>query len=133
MNLTSRWKAIAVLVVVFVLGLVAGIGGTALVVRRSLQKQIATGMIETPLIDRLEKEMKTSLNLTPAEQTAVGAELDITRRQLIERRQHMIEGLRATSEDTLSRIKSHLPPDKQAMLEERARNRLAPWGLLDKK
>jgi cell division protein FtsB len=133
MNPTSRWKAIAVLVVVFVFGLVAGIGGTALVVRRSLQKQIATGMVGTPLIDRLEKEMKISLNLTPAEQTAVGAELDITRRELIESRKHMIEGLRTTSEDTLSRIKSHLPPDKQAMLEERARNRLAPWGLLNQK
>jgi cell division protein FtsB len=133
MNPTSRWKAIAVLVVVFLLGLVAGIGGTALVVRRTLQKQIATGMVGTPLIDRLEKEMKTTLHLTPAEQTAVGAELDITRHQLIERRQHMIEGLRTTSEDTLSRIKAHLPPDKQAMLEERARNRLAPWGLLNKK
>lgn len=130
---SSRWKAFAVLCLVFALGLVVGIGGGALVVRRSLQKQVAAGNIGTPLIDHLEREMVSKLHLTAAEQAAVGAELEITRREFREHRRHLLEGLQATSEDTLSRLKSHLPPEKQTQLEKQARQRLEPWGLLIKK
>lgn len=130
---SPRWKAVAVLCLVFALGLFVGIGGGALAVRRALQKQVAAGNVGTPLIDHLERGMSSKLHLTPAERTAVGKELEITRRELREHRQQLLEQLQATSEDTLSRLKAHLPPEKQAELEELARKRLGPWGLLIKK
>ncbi len=133
MNSPSRWKAIAVLCLVFVLGMVIGIGGGAFAVRRALQKQVAAGNVGTPLIDHLEREMVSKLHLTPAEQAAVGTELDITRREIREHRHLLLENLRTTSEDTLSRLKTHLPPEKQAQLEEQARRHLGPWGLVIKK
>lgn len=42
----------------------------------------------------------------------------------------MLKNMRETSEDTLTRNKSKLPPEKQILLEAAARKRLAPWGLL---
>jgi uncharacterized protein YneF (UPF0154 family) len=129
----SRWKAICLISLVFVLGVVVGIGGGALVVRRTLQKQLAAGNVATPLIDHLERELTAKLGLTPSEQDAVRTELDVTRREIRDHRLHMLENLRTTSETTLARIKARLPEEKQATLEELARNRLGPWGLLIKK
>ncbi len=126
----SRWKAISLIVLVFFLGLIVGIGGGALVVRRTLQKQLTSGNGGTPLIDHLEREMTAKLKLTPSEQAAVKTELDVTRHAVSEHRRQMLENLRATCEDTLARLKAILPPEKQTQLEEQARKRFAPWGLL---
>ncbi len=125
-----RWKAIGLLVIVFLLGIILGVGGGALVVRRTLQQKIATGALGNTLLDHLQKELITHLKLTPAEQAAIAPEFEITRHQIQIHRLEMLKNLRETSEDTLERIKSKLPLEKQILLEQAARKRLAPWGLL---
>lgn len=127
---TGRWKALCLLALVFVLGIVIGVGGGALVVRRTLQQKIASGTVGTPLLDHLEKELVSHLELTPTEQAAIAPEFEITRHQIQIHRLEMLKNLRETSEDTLERIKSKLPLEKQILLEQAARKRLAPWGLL---
>ena len=121
------------LVIVFVLGIVIGVGGAALVVRRTLQEKIASGTVGNNVLDHLEKELSSRLKLTPAEQAAVAPEFEITRHQIQSHRLEMLKVMRETSEDTLQRIKSKLPPEKQILLDDAARKRLAPWGLLQSK
>jgi hypothetical protein len=129
---SKRWKAIGLLVLVFVLGIVMGVGGSAMVVRRTLQQKIASGTVGDNLVDHLEKELARRLKLTPAEQAAVAPEFEITRQQIQAHRKEMLKSMRDTSEDTLARVKSKLPPEKQILLEDAVRKQLAPWGLLKK-
>ncbi len=126
----KRWKAIGLLLLIFVVGIVTGAGGLAIVVRHKLQVQMANGTVGTVVVDRLEKELISKLDLSPSEQAAITPEFDITRREVRSHRLRMLEALRETSQDTLQRLKSKLPPEKQEILEQAARKRLGPWGLL---
>lgn len=125
-----RWKAIGLLVLVFVIGMIAGIGGLALVVRQSIQQNIASGAAGNRLINRLQNETISKLKLTPGEQAAIAPEFEITRSEVRMHRLRMLDALRSTSEDTLRRVKAKLPQEKQILLEDAARKRLGPWGLL---
>jgi hypothetical protein len=126
----KRWKAIGLLLLLFVVGIVTGVGGLAIVVRHKLQVQMANGTVGTVVVDRLEKELISKLDLSPSEEAAIRPEFDITRREVRLHRQRMLESLRETSRGTVQRLKSKLPPEKQELLEKVAHKRLGPWGLL---
>lgn len=125
----SRWKAIGLLCLVFILGMVIGVGGGALVLRRVMRNQAAGGNIGTPRLDRAEREIISNLNLTAPEQMAVRNEFDITRREIREHRRMMFENIRGIGESTVSRIKIRLPEEKQAKFEQQARKRFRAWGI----
>ena len=133
----NRWVALALLALMFVLGIITGIGGGALVLRHRLQQRVFS-LAKSPgpgdlLIDRLEKEMSSGLKLTPDEQSMVNSELAVTRDQIHSIRQRTVLDLRATARETLDRIKSKLPTEKRDELESKARERLTPWGLWQEK
>lgn len=131
-----RWVAVALLVLMFFLGIVTGVGGGALVLRHRLQQRMLNLTKAAPsdaLIDHFEKEIDSSMKLSDDERAAVKSELAITRDQVAEIRQRTVIELRATTRDSLDRIKAKLPNDKREVLEGKARERLAPWGLLPEK
>lgn len=130
----KRWAALALLALMFMLGIITGVGGGALVLRHRLQQRVLSlGKSPGPgdlFIDRLEKEMTSGLALTSEEQSIVKSELAVTRDQVHTIRQRTVIDLRTTTRETLDRIKSKLPMEKREPLESRARERLGPWGLL---
>lgn len=130
----KRLAALALLALMFLLGVIAGVGGGALVLRHRLQQR-AFSLGKSPaasdlFIDRLEKEMSSGMDLTNEEKAVVGSELAVTREQVHAIRQRAVLDLRTTTRDTLDRIKSKLPIEKRESMESRARERLGPWGLL---
>lgn len=128
----ARWKALAVLAVVFLLGIAIGVGGGALALRHTIRQKIATGTGATSLVDRFEQTTISTLDLTPAEQAAIAPEFEITRARVREQRREVIRALRENAIDTMRRVKAKLPPEKQELLERTARKRLGPWGLMDR-
>ena len=130
----KRWAAIALLALMFLLGIITGVGGGALVLRHRLQQRaFSLGKSPGPgdlFIDRIEKEMTSRLALTDEEKSTVKSELAVTRDQVQAIRQRAVLDLRTTTRETLDRIKSKLPAEKRGLLESKARERLGPWGLL---
>ena len=129
-TVTRRWKAIGLLCLVFILGAVTGIGGGALILRHVIQSRISAGITGVPLLDRAERAILSNPDLTNAEREAIKVEFAVTRSRIIESRKNMLSELRETAEDTLNRIKTHLPAGKQDLLDQQARKQLAPWGML---
>ena len=129
----ARWKALALLALIFVLGIAVGVGGGALALRHTLQQKIANGTGTTAVVDRIEQATISSLNLTPAEQAAIAPEFQITRTRVLEQRREIIKDLREDALDTLQRVKAKLPPEKQLRLEQSALKRLEAWGLTEQK
>lgn len=125
-----RWKTIGFICLVFILGMLTGLGGGAVVLRKVMQSKLTGGRINMPLLDHAEREITAKLHLTAIEKAAVGSELEITRSQITGRRQEMLAHLREIADDTLARIKTHLPEEKQLQLDQEARKRFTPWGIL---
>ncbi len=130
----KRWAALALLALMFLLGIITGVGGGALVLRHRLQQR-AFSLGKSPaasdlFIDRLEKEMSSGMDLTIEEKAVVKSEMSVTRDQVHAIRQRAVIDLRTTTRDTLDRIKSKLPVEKRESMESKARERLGPWGLL---
>ena len=130
-------KAIALLVAVFILGGVCGVGGTSIIVTKRLQSAFrenlrnpgnASGPADR-MLDRLEDRLTKELDLTADEQAAVGEELDQTRAQLRDVRSGMGRDLRRISIGTIWRIGQRLPDEKRRKFRQIARQRLRPWGI----
>lgn len=83
-------------------------------------------------INRTESQLSKELNLTPTERSHVRAELQKTRDRMIEIRLRRSAEMRQLTRETIDRIASGLPPEKQTGLRKHAQNRFAPWGLLEK-
>lgn len=133
---SSRLRALALLMAVFVLGAASGIGGGLLVLRGIVQK-VVTGRAAnstTPVdwvIGTLEREIGGEIELTSSERAAVHEELLTSAAAFRRIRAGMMIEARREVRATLSRIERHLPPEKQKLLQERAGRRLRPWGLLE--
>lgn len=133
----KRLAALALLAFMFLLGIVAGVGGGALILRHRLQQRLfSLSNVSGPadlFMDRLEKEIDSGMKLSADEQAVVKAELNVTRGQIQGIRQRTVTDLRSTARETLDRIKAKLPEEKRDELEAKARERLAPWSLLQDK
>ncbi|WP_395735359.1 hypothetical protein [Prosthecobacter sp.] len=134
---TSRWKAVLLLLLVFVLGAGCGIGGGLLVVRRIAQHAIAHPNEDHAPMDRvvskIEALMVAELDLTETERRAVHGELQQTAAEFKTLRHEMWQKAGANVDDSLDRLCKHLPAEKQAMLRKKAAERLGPWGLMKEK
>jgi hypothetical protein len=131
----SRWKAVALLGLVFVLGAACGIGGGLLVLRRLVQHAIAEPQSNRTPVDlviaALEREMLFELDLDDAQRHQLHQSLQITAQDFKGLRVEVWQKAREKTRESLERIASQLPPEKAVKLRERASSRLKPWGLLE--
>lgn len=131
----SRWKALLLLGLVFVLGAACGIGGGLLVLRRVVHRAIAEPQSEhTPVdlvIAALERDISSELDLDDAQRHQLHESLQVTAKDFKGLRLEIWQKAREKTRESLDRIASQLPPDKAAKLRERATSRLKPWGLLE--
>jgi len=132
---SSRWKAVALLVLVFVLGAGCGIGGGLLVLRRVVHRAIAEPQNgHTPVdfvVAALERDISADLDLDDAQRQQLHESLQTTAKDFKDLRMEIWQKARTKATESLERIASQLPPEKAAKLRERAKSRLQPWGLLE--
>ena len=130
----STWKAALLLLVVFLLGAGCGLGGSMLLLRSWIRLAVTSPVNNHGPLDklasRIEYHLQRSLKLSDDELRAVHEELALSTRKAKELRLRVGDEARGLAEDTIVRIGSHLPPDKQANLRKQATARLEPWGLL---
>jgi len=131
----SRWKAVALLVLVFLLGAGCGIGGGLLILRRVVHRAIAEPQSDfTPvdfIVAALEHDMVSELDLDASQRHQLHATLQLTARDMKVLRSEMWGKVSQKARESLDRIASQLPPEKAAKLREHATSRLKPWGLLE--
>jgi len=130
----SKWKAILLLLVMFMLGMVAGVGTCGVVVlaklRESVRNPAAASRPMERFFDRTERQLDRELALDTAEKQAVHEELETTSGKLREIRLGVSRDVRALAHDSVERIAARLPEAKRAAFREKASKRLGPWGLL---
>lgn len=129
----SSKKAIVLLVMVFLLGAITGMGGSIMVMIHRLQNnlnnpELADGPANR-VINRMENDLKSHLDLSPEESSAVREELEQSRKELREIRIKLSQDLRRVAGDTTDRIGNRLPEAKRQPLRDLANKRLKPWGL----
>lgn len=122
------------LLVVFFLGAGCGIGGSMLLLRFWIRLAVTSPVSNHGPLDklasRIENHLKHSLKLSDDELRAVHEELALSTRKAKELRLRVGDEARGLAEDTIVRIGSHLPSDKQANWRKQATARLEPWGLM---
>ncbi len=130
----SKWKAALLLIFVFLLGGACGLGGGMILLRSWIRLAITAPLSHQGPVDklaaRIESNIGRSFKLSTDELHAVHDELAVSTRKAKELRLRVGDDARALAEDTIVRIGSHLPADKQAAWRQQATARLAPWGLL---
>lgn len=128
----SHGKAILLLLFVFLLGNLTGIGGASALMLKRLQSNFrnpatANGPA-TKFLDRTEKNLADNLDLTPDERERVHREFQVTRERLAAVRARMVGELRWEARDSIRRIAREIPEEKRQQFRERAIRRLRPWG-----
>jgi hypothetical protein len=131
----SRWKAVALLGLVFVLGAACGIGGGLFVLRRVVHRAITDPQSDRTPVDlviaALERDVSSELDLDDAQRHQLHQSLQITAQDFKGLRIEVWQKAREKARESLERIASQLPPEKAAKLREHATSRLKPWGLLE--
>lgn len=130
---STRGRAVALLVAVFVLGAVSGLGGGALWLRRQIRTAIAApaeteGAVER-LMARLESNLASELSLTAEQRAAVREEFQTTEREFRQLRMQFATDGQRLARDAVTAIERRLPPDKHQALRDSARKRLEVWGI----
>ncbi len=129
----KHWRAIGILFLVFVFGVICGGGGTILVVVERLKASVRSP--ETAwapaerMLNRAANRLDRKLDLTPDQAQQVREELKITLQQMREVRTSVAAESRMIMIDTTRRIESRLPTDKQATFREMANQFLTDWEL----
>ncbi|MGC4016243.1 MAG: hypothetical protein QM755_17230 [Luteolibacter sp.] len=130
----SKWKAVLLLLVVFLLGAVTGVFTCGAVIlaklRESARNPAAASRPMERFFDRTERQLDRELNLDAEEKQAVHEELETTSGRLREIRMGVSRDVRALAHDSVERIAARLPEEKRAAFREKASKRLGPWGLL---
>lgn len=107
----KRWKSILGVLLVFLLGALAG----AAVVHR-VDRQGAEGILSGrggATADLIVKRLSRSLDLDPAQRDQVRAIVTETRREIIEIRKPVQAQVEATIERSRARVRAILRPDQQ--------------------
>jgi len=127
------WKALLILILVFILGAATGIGGGLLILRAQIRKAATATVSQQGPLDKLaarvEAHLGDRLHLSATERSALHEELGVTTRRAKELRLRLADDIRALAGDTIRRIGARLPAEKQAALRKEMDERLTPWGL----
>lgn len=125
----KNWKSILGVLLVFVLGALAG----GLLVHRLHQKKIQAVIAgRQPVVapELLVRRMNWELKLTPAQRSQVIAIVRDTQRQLRETRQQVDPQVRATFQQMEQRIGEVLTPEQRERFAKLMAERKARWPLL---
>jgi hypothetical protein len=125
----KNWKAIVGVVLVFVLGALAG----ALVVHRVYQRKLRAIVAgRQPLVapEWIVRRMSWELGLTPAQRLEVLAIVRDTQRQLRETRVQVDPQSRVAFQQLEQRLNGVLTPEQQATFAKLVAERKARWPLL---
>ncbi len=130
----SNWKAVLLLLFVFILGAGCGLGGGLLLFRSWFRLAVTAPLSHHGPIDKLAAHIETnlsrSLKLSDDECRAVHEELAVSTRKAKELRLRVGDEVRELAADTIERVGRHLPADKQANWRRQATAKLEPWGLM---
>ncbi len=124
----KNWKAILGVLLVFILGILAG----GLLVHRAYQKKIQaviTGRQPVVAAEVLVRRMNFELRLTPEQRVQVIGIVRDTQRQLRETRQQVEPQVRANFQQMEQRISEVLTPEQQARFAKLMAERKARWPL----
>ena len=127
----NRLKALLLLALVFVLGLVSGVGLTSVIaikrLQASLRNPVAAAGAANRFIDRVEKDLTKHLDLSSSEEAIVREELQASRGKLLEIRTGLHRDLRSLAQESVERIAKRLPEEKRQALRDHVQERLRPW------
>ena len=126
-------KPLAVLLAVFLLGVVVGAGSIAISFKYAMQRAARTGEPHPGLnmaFERLEKKLTKQLELSPEQSVAVDKELKQTVENISQIRSRTVDQLDREARATFQRIAVHLPKEKHELLNEMVEERFKPWGML---
>lgn len=131
-------KVWGILTAVFLIGCLAGSGGTMMYLKNRLQENfrqaLAGGKTSGPgeqMLNRFERNLAKELDLTEAEKAAVRTEMDQTRARLRELRESAATDFTQVTRDSVERVSTALPPGKRKIFREMTRERLKSWGIVE--
>lgn len=119
--------------VVFLLGAISGIGGSAIVVVQRQQytfrnPQLAEGPASR-VIERIGNDLEDHLDLTPEKRGSVSEELAVCYMHLLEIRIKLLQEIRGVASGTVGRVENRLPKEKHDTLRQRVKERLESCGI----
>ncbi len=129
----SRAKAILLLIAVFGLGAITGVGGSVIItvnrIKHNLRNPDPANGPADRVLKRIGNRLEKDLDLTEEENRWVREELVTTRDQLGEVRMKLRKDIEAVIHDTVARIENRLPEGKRAELQRKADEFLEHWGM----
>lgn len=127
------WRAALLLIVVFLTGVGAGVGGGILLVRSQVRKIMIAPAHEPAPIDRLlarmEKDFAADLALDPGQRVALHEEVAKTSRRIKDWRTASFKELREVILESADGVESSVPAEKRKQARERMAARLRRWGI----
>jgi hypothetical protein len=111
----KNWKSILLLALVFFAGVMAGVVGTRVVIRRAVQQAMAHPEKVQSL---LEKNLTRKLQLDNGQQAQLHVILTESRSQMRELRQNFQPQVAAVFRETDGKISALLTPEQQARYEK---------------
>lgn len=126
-------KAIALLLGVFLLGMICGAGLLVMNVKKTMQKMVHAKEPPAKVTKAFSKAGQTlskKLQLSPTETAAVEKEMIATMENLSAIRRKTLDSLAREANESTDRIAAQIPAEKHDQLRAMAKKRLGPWGLL---
>jgi Spy/CpxP family protein refolding chaperone len=125
----ERWKSIVGVLLVFLLGALAGAAVVHRVDRQRVESVLSGRGGVT--VDLIVRRLSRSLDLDPAQQDQVRAIVTETRRDIVEIRKPVQPQIDATIERSRARVRAILRPEQQEKFDriqaERQKRRGRPW------
>jgi len=129
----GRGKAAALLAAVYVAGIVTGVGGGFLFVRKEVRAAL-TAAAEQPapvdrLLGRMEAEISRDAGLTPLERAALQERMKVLAVRFKDSRARFARELRAAVQHEAETVAGRVDPARRERVREVIRHRLERWGL----
>jgi hypothetical protein len=128
-----RWRAFLLLALVFGLGLVFGVGGSVLTLRRIAQRSLSGDGVAATRVDhmlkKIEKDISRELKLTDAEQQRLHDELVQASKDYKLVRADFLKQIKNIAAQAIERTAHQLPAEKSSALRTHVNKRLSRWGV----
>jgi len=111
----KRFKAIAGITMIFLLGVMTGVLGTGMVVKHRIESFHSKGF--PPIKPIFMKKVCSRLDLTPAQKSAVEKILENLHVQLKEARHEFHPKIKAAFDNSFAQIRTHLSEPQQKKLD----------------
>ena len=129
----SRLLAISLLLGVFVLGMLTGMGAGILALRARVRATLAAPLTAKGPMDRfmgqLRQRLTDELKLTPEEQAALQEELARAARDMKSSRATFIGDIQRIARELESRVSQKIAPEKRQPIHDKLQSQLHFWGV----